>query len=127
MNEPRPDDHLGPAVGDGVQGGEALEDADRIVGAEDGHGRAEPDPLGLPGDRRQHHLGRRDGEVVAVVLADADEVEADLVGQHGLRDDVADHLVVRQELSVRVGGHVAERVQAEFDCLRHAVAAFRLC
>ena len=44
------------------------------------------------GDRGEHDLGRRDREVVAVVLADAEEVEAELVGEHGLVDDVADDL-----------------------------------
>ena len=41
------------------------------------------------GDRRQHHLRRRDREVAAMVLADAKRVDADLVGQHRLIDDVA--------------------------------------
>ena len=36
--------------------------------------------------------GARDREVGAVVLADAEEVDADLVGEHGLVDDVADDL-----------------------------------
>jgi hypothetical protein len=43
-------------------------------------------------DRRQHHLGRGDREVGAMVLADAEEIDADLVGQHALGDDVADDL-----------------------------------
>ena len=49
------------------------------------------------GDRGQHHLRRRDGEIGAVMLADADEVDADLVGEHCLLDDVADDLRMRQE------------------------------
>ena len=36
--------------------------------------------------------GDDDGEVVPVVLAHADEVDTDLVGQHRFFDDVADHL-----------------------------------
>ena len=84
MNEPRPEDHLGAPVRHGVERGEALEDADRVVGAEHGDRGAEADPLGAPGDGGQHDLGRGDGEVVAVVLADAEEVEAEAVGEHRL-------------------------------------------
>ena len=51
----------------------------------------------LPGDRREHDIGSRDREVLAVVLADAEEVEPDLIGQHALGDDVADHLRLRQQ------------------------------
>ena len=45
-------------------------------------------------------LGGADGEVGAVVLADAEEVDADLVGQHGLGDDVAEDVRVRQRAAV---------------------------
>ncbi len=38
--------------------------------------------------------GAEIGEVGAVVLADADEVDADAVGEHALLDDVADDLGV---------------------------------
>ena len=120
------EDDLRPAAGDSVQGGEALEDAHRVVGAEHGHGRAEPDALRLPGDGRQHHLGRGDGEVVAVVLADAEEIEPQLVGEHGLGDDVAQHLRVGQEPLLRVPGHVAERIDAELEMCCHRDVPFGL-
>ena len=89
------EDHLGAAVRDGVEGGEALVDADRVVGAEDRDGGAEVDALGAAGDRGEDDLRRADGEVGAVVLADAEEVDAELVGQLGLGDDVAEDLRVR--------------------------------
>ena len=76
-------------------------DPHRVVGAEHGDGGAEPDALGPAGDRGEHDLGRRDREVVAVVLAEAEDVDADRVGEHGLLDDVADHLGVRQQRAVR--------------------------
>ena len=82
-------------------GREALEDAHRIVGAEHRDGRAEQDARWSRRDRRQHDLRRRDREVGAMVLADAEGVEADLVGEHGLVDDVAEHLRVRQQRAVR--------------------------
>ncbi len=67
-------------------------------------------------------LGRGYGEIGAVVLADAEEVDADLVGEHRLVDDVADHLGVRQQAPVRRVGDVAESVQPEFKLLCHAVS-----
>ena len=109
------EDHLGAAVRHGVEGGEALVDADGIVGAEDGDGRAELDPLGAGGDGGEDDLGRADGEVGAVVLADADEVDADLVGQLGFGDDVAEDPGVGAEAAVGVEGHVAEGVEAQLD------------
>ncbi len=85
------EDHLGAAVGDGVEGGEALVDADRVVGAEHGDGGAEPDAARCGWRwRPSSDLGGADGEVGAVVLADAEEVDAELVGQLGLGEDVAE-------------------------------------
>ena len=58
--------------------------------------------------------GAEIGEVRAVVLADAEAVQADLVGQHRLVDDVAEDLGLR-ELGEPSGAqrHVAEGVEAE--------------
>ena len=71
------------------------------------------DAVGTRGDRAEHHVGGRQREVVGVVFADAEEVDADLVGQDALLDDVADRLRVRQRAVVGVVGDVAERVEAE--------------
>jgi hypothetical protein len=60
--------------------GEALKHAYGIVRAQDRHGRAEPDPPGPRGDRRQHRFGRGDREIGAMVLADTDEVDGKLIG-----------------------------------------------
>ncbi len=116
-----PEDHLGTAVRDGVEGGEALEDPDRVVGAEHGDRRAEPDPLGAAGDRGQDHFRSRHGEVVAMMLADADEVDPDGIGEDGLLDDVADDLRLGQAPAVRVDGDVAEGVEPEFEMLIHVL------
>ena len=110
-----PEDHLGAPVRHRVDGGEALEHADRVVGAEHRHRGPEADAFGASRDRGEHRLGRGHGEVVAVVFADAEEVEAEAVGEHGLVDDVADHLRLAQAVAVGVDGDVAERVEAEFD------------
>ena len=110
-----PEDHLGAPVRHRVDRGEALEHADRVVGAEHRDRGPEADPLGASGDGGQHHLGRGDREVVAVVFADAEEVEAEVVGQHRLVDHVADHLCLAQAVAVGVDGDVTEGVEAEFD------------
>ncbi len=66
-------------------------------------------------------LGRRHREVGPVVLAHAEKVDAQPVGQHRLLDDVADDLGVRQQAAVGPAGHVAEGVQAKFQRLRHRI------
>ena len=71
--------------------------------------------LRAPGDRREHDFRRRHGEIGAVMLADAEEVDAELVGEHGLLDHVADDLRLRQRLAVGADGDVAEGVEAEFE------------
>jgi hypothetical protein len=50
-----------------------------------------------------------------VVLADADEGDAEPVGQLGLGDDVAEDLGLVQRAAGTVDGDVAEGVEAEFD------------
>ena len=112
---PAAEDDLGPSVGDGVEGREPLEDPHRVVRAEDGHRRPQVDPLGLAGDGCQHDLRRRDREVLAVVLADAEEVEPEAVGQDRFLDDVAEDLGMRQRLSVAPERDVAERVEPELE------------
>ena len=49
----------------------------------------------------------------------ADEVDADFVGQNRLVDDIADHLRVRQRPSIRVDGDISKSVQAECQMLDH--------
>jgi hypothetical protein len=41
-------------------------------------------------------------------------MDPDLVGAHGLVDDVANHLGLAEALTVRVHGDVAEGVETEF-------------
>ena len=53
----------------------------------------EPDPLRPRRDGGEHDRRRRDGEVGPVVLADAEDVEPDLVGELGLLDDLAQALL----------------------------------
>lgn len=77
------------------------------------------DPPGPRRDGGQHGLRGGDREVGAVMLAEADEVEAELVGEHRLVDDVADHLCVRKHRAGGVPGDVAKSVQSEFERCGH--------
>ena len=72
------------------------------------------------GNRREHDLGRRDREVGPMVLADAERVEAELVGEHRLLDDVAEHAGLRLERAVRRERDVAEGIEAEFESFCHS-------
>ena len=119
MNDPRPRITSARPPESAVERREALEHPHGVVGAQHGDRRAEVDALGAPGDRGEHDLGRRHGELVAVVLADAEEVEAEPVGEHRLLDDVAQHLRVRQRRPVGSRRHVAEGVESEFVALSH--------
>ena len=109
---------LGPAVGDGVHGGEALEDPDRVIGAEDGDGGAEPDVLGAGGRCGEEYLRGGDCEVAAVVLPHREGVQADLVRELGLFQQLPQHLGVRDGVPVREDADVAEGVQSQQDAAR---------
>jgi hypothetical protein len=54
-----------------------------------------------------------------MMLAHADEIDADLVGEHGFLDEIADDLRGMQRFAVRTIGDVPEGVEAEFDGLIH--------
>ena len=101
---------LGAAAGEQVERREVLEHADGVVGAEHGDGARQADALGARGAAASEHDGRRgDREVGAVVLADAEDVEPDLVGQLDLLDQVAQPLL----RGLIPGSDVGERVDAE--------------
>jgi len=53
------------------------------------------------------------------MLADADEIDADLIGKDALRNDVANDLRVRNQLAVRPLGDIAKGVEAEFEMVCH--------
>ncbi len=106
---------LGSPVGDGVQGAEALVHPNRVIRAEDGDGGPEFQTLGTAGDGREQHLWGADREIRAMVLAHAEEVHAEPVGQLGFGDDVPEDARVGQETAFGVRGDVAEGIQAQFD------------
>ena len=59
------------------------------------------------------------------MLADAEEVDAQLVGEHRLLDDVADHLRMRQQVAVGPRGDVAERIQPKLNMPCHQALYLR--
>ena len=61
----------------------------------------------------QDGLGRGDRVLGAVVLAEGDDVDAELVGQDRLLDDLPDRGGVGDGLAGIVKRHVAECVEAE--------------
>src|SRR5260370_15850684 len=81
-------------------------------GAEYGDGGAEGYTRGPTWDRGQHDVGSGHGEVIGVMLADAEEVETDLLRQYALLDDVANRPGMRDRATVLVV-EISERVQAE--------------
>ena len=81
-------DDFGAAVGDEVEGGEFLEDADGVGGAEDGDGAGEADVFGARGGGGEDDGGGGVEELVAVMFADAEDVEANLVGELDLFEEI---------------------------------------
>ena len=86
-------DDLGAAVGDEVEGGEVLEDADGVGGAEDGDGRGEADVCGAGGGGGEDDGGSGVEVLDAVMFAEAEGVQTDLVGELDLFEEVGDALL----------------------------------
>ena len=107
------EDDFRPAAGDRVERGVALKHPDGIVRAQDGDRRPDVDAVRACGDRGEHDVGGGQREVVGVVLADPEEVDADLVGEDALLDEVPDRLRVRERAVVLVVRDIAEGVEAE--------------
>ena len=81
--------------------GEVLEDAHGVGGAEDGDGARKTDALG-PHRRGAQHDGRRgDEEVRAVMLADAEHVEPELIRELDLLHQLA-HALARADAACEV-------------------------
>jgi hypothetical protein len=109
-----PGHDLRPAAGDEVDGRERLPDTDRVVRAEGGDGAREPDALRAGGRGAEHDRRRGHGEVRPVMLADAEDVEADLIGEPHLLEQVAQALLRADGAPRRrVGRDLTERVEAE--------------
>src|SRR5262245_195921 len=86
---PASDHHLGPAARQQIERGEFLEQAHRVGGAQDRHRAAEAYTPGARRGRAEDHRGRGIEELPAMVLADSERVQADLIGALDLSDEIA--------------------------------------
>src|ERR1700737_3411031 len=83
-------DDLSAAAGDEVERGELLEDADGVGGGEDGDGAGEADIFGERGGGGEDDGGSGVEVLGAVVLADAEDIEAELVREGDLFEQIAE-------------------------------------
>jgi hypothetical protein len=101
-------------MGNQIERREFLEDADRIGGAENGDGAGEADILGTRGSRGQDHCRGGVEEFGAVMFADAENVEADLVGEFDLFQQMLHPLDgAKREACGRIGDSGGEAVDAD--------------
>jgi hypothetical protein len=98
---------LGATAREQVDGREVLEDPDGVVRAEHRHCARQPDPFGTDRRRTEDDGRGGDGEVGAVMLSDAEDVEPEPVGELDLLHQVAKPLR-------RVDCVPARRIRAEF-------------
>lgn len=107
---------FGTAMAEEVEGGEVLEDANGVIGTEDGDGTAEADVLGAGGGGGEDGGGGGGDEIGAVVFAEGEDVEADFVGEFDGFEEVIEALVGGDELAgVGVWGTFGEGVEADFE------------
>ena len=92
---------LGATAREQVDGREVLEDADRVVRAEHRHGARQPDLLGADRGGAEDDGRGGDGEVRAVMLSDAEDIEAEPVGELDLLHQVSQPLCRVDGLSAR--------------------------
>ena len=109
-----PGNGLDAARGNGGGGRKLLEHPQRLVGREHGDGGAELDPLGRRRCRGDQGRGRGQRHRAGVVLAEAEEVQADVFGELHRLQDVTDRLRGGAIAAVGGAGCVAEAVDAEF-------------
>ncbi len=73
----------------------------RIIRRQHGDRRAQPEAAVWPAKCGQHHIGRGNREIIAVMFAEAHENKAHLIGQHGFGDHVPQHLMLGKQRAVR--------------------------
>ena len=107
-------DDLGAAMRDQVQRGEFLEDAHRVRGAQNGDGARQPDVFRARGRRGQNHDRRGIQKLRPVMLADAENVEAHVVGKLDLLEQMLHALHgTERETCGRVGDSRCEAVDPD--------------
>jgi hypothetical protein len=103
-----PRDDFGAALGNEVKGSEGSENAHGIVGADHGDGAGEADFFGERGRCAEDDGGGRVEEIVPVVFADAEDVQAAPVGKGDLFEQMLKALERR-------GDDAGERIWADGD------------
>jgi hypothetical protein len=92
----------------------------------DRHRRAQANSFGARRDRGQQDLGRRYREIGPVVLADAEKVDAQIVGENRLVDDMANDLGMRQWIAIMSGRDVTEGIKSKLKTYRHVCSLLNL-
>jgi hypothetical protein len=59
------------------------------------------------------------------MLPDAEEIDAQLIGENRFIDDVADHLRMRQQVAIGPRGDIAERIQPKLNMPCHQALYLR--
>lgn len=80
-----------------------------------------PDTVGTGSNSGQNDLRRRHRKIHAMMFADPEEVDAMLVGENRLFNDITDYLRMGKQLTVSSGCYVAESIEAEFERFCHGV------
>ncbi len=94
-----------------------------IVGGKDRDGAGQADVLGARRRRGEYHSRRGGDEILPVVLADAEDVETDLIGQLDLLHQVSEPLDGVDPLAgQRIRGIFDKRIDPEF----HAIAPVKM-
>ena len=104
-----------PSLADQVQRREVLEDADRIGAGEHRDGAGQADVLGLCCSGRKNDRRGRHREVLAVVLAHAEDIQPGLVRHAGPFKDVAHARCGVHRLAVGIAGELAEGEDADLE------------
>ena len=113
LDERAPPRHdLRAAARDQVDVGELLEDPDGVFRREDRHRAREPDLLRLRRDRGERRRRGRDEVVGAVMLADGEDLQPQVVGETGLLEEVA-HPLLGADAGVEVGESDESEIHTE--------------
>ena len=105
---------LGASARQEVERREVLEHPDRVIGADHAHRAGEPDAFGALRCGGQHHRGRGHDQVRPVMFTDAEDVQAELVGELDLLQQVPHPLLGTDRLpGLRVGVELREGVEAD--------------
>ena len=86
---PAADDHLGAPARQQIDRGKVLKRAYRILSAEHSDGARQPDALGADRSSGKDYCRRRIEEFPAMVFADAEHIESDLVRMFDLLDQLS--------------------------------------